>query len=148
MSDLKRIPNAQEAPTPSPDPAAWRCAAAGALALALLGALAALTIGVTAGSLQKDPSIVTTAAVFFAGVGAVAGWFSGRSAAKLIETGDTFASGAGKVGGSAAGVGAAVGSFGGLQFGALGCVLGGLLGAAAFGVVGAGLGVLFVALKR
>jgi hypothetical protein len=148
MSDLKRRGNAREAPTPSPDPAARTCAAAGALALALLGALGALAIGVTRGSLEKDPSIVMTMAVFFAGAGAVAGWFGGRSAARLIETGDTFASGAGKVGGSAAGVGAAVGCLGGLPFGALGCVLGGLLGAAAFAAVGAGLGVLFVALKR
>jgi hypothetical protein len=118
------------------------------LALALLGALSAFVIGLATGSLVKDPSIVSTMAVFFAGVGAVAGWFGGRGAARLIDSSETFSSGASKVGGSAAGVGVAIGSLCGLQFGALGCFLGGLIGAAIFGVVGAGLGLLFVALKR
>jgi hypothetical protein len=148
MSDLNRIRNGDQPPAPSSNTAAIRCGIAGALAVALLGALGVFVIGLSTGGFKKDPSTVFTMAGLFAGVGAVAGWFGGRGAASLIETGDTFGSGAGKVGGSAAGLGATLGGLCGVQFGALGCILGGLIGAAAFGVVGAGLGVLFVALKR
>jgi hypothetical protein len=118
------------------------------LALALLGALSAFVIGVTRGSLKKDPDVVITMAVLFAGVGAVTGWFGGRAADRLITTRDTYTSGASKVAGSAAGLGVAIGCLCGGEFGALGVLLGSLIGAAVFGVVGAGVGLLFVVLKR
>jgi hypothetical protein len=122
------------------------CGAAGALALSLLGALSVFVISVANGTLEKVPSEMIGMAVLFACVGAVTGWSGGRRAARLITTGDTLASGAGKVGGSAAGLGMIIGCLGGAQFGALGCFLSGLGGAAIFGAVGAGLGLLFVAL--
>ncbi len=141
------IPDVQKVTTPTSGPPASRCGAAGALALSLLGALSVLVIGVSNGSLAKVPADIIGMAVLFACVGAVAGWFGGRRAARLITASDTFGSAAGKVGGSAAGLGMALGTLVGMQFGALGCVLGVLGGAALFGAVGAGLGVLFVALN-
>ena len=126
------------------------CGIAGALSLALLGGLGIFVIAIAGrgSALDKELSTTITMAVCFTGIGAVAGWFGGRRASRLIKTGDTLGSGAAKVGGSAAGVGAAVGSLCGLPFGAVGAMLGGLIGVAVFGTVGAGLGLLFVALKR
>jgi hypothetical protein len=118
------------------------------LALALLGGLGILALGTRHGGFDKDLSTTITMAIAFACAGAAAGWFVGRGASKLIATGDTWGAGAAKVGGRAAGVGAAVGGLGGLPFGAVGSIVGVLIGVAACGAVGAGLGLLFSALRR
>jgi hypothetical protein len=81
-------------------------------------------------------------------LGALGGGAAGLYASKVIQPRDSLGSGAAKTAAGCAGLGTVIGGLIGVQFGALGCVLGTLAGGAGLGLLGAPFGILVAALKR
>jgi hypothetical protein len=142
------VPTAE--PTPPVRPRTHLiCGVAGAAAGLLLGGVGgAIFIAIRNATFgASNPMGVGGFAVGMAVVLAVLGFAACAYASKVLPAGETVAGGAGKAAAGAAGLGMALGGLIGVQFGALGCVLGTLGGGVALAVAGAPFGALTAAVR-